>query len=346
MNESQPGRPATLADVARLAKVSTATVSRALTLPQKVRPHTLSRVQTAVLTLGYVAHGAARALASRRTRTIGAVIPTLDNAIFANTTHALQKALDEAGYTLLLASHEFDPAIEARATRALIERGVDAMVLLGTTHDPSVFRMIAAHRVPYVLTWALDPGGHHPCVGFDNRAAAVQVADYLLDIGHREFAMISGLTANNERARERLEGVRAALAARGGELPAARIVEKPFTLAAGREGLREVMRGAPSPTAAICGNDVLAIGALAECHTQGIAVPQQLSITGFDDMEMAAAVSPGLTTVRFPTAELGVYAANHLLMRLAGKNVELRRELPVELVVRGTTAPPAAGSAP
>jgi LacI family transcriptional regulator len=344
VNPPHPKKPATLADVARLARVSTATVSRALTLPQKVKPHTLSRVREAVQTLGYVAHGAARALASRRTRTIGAVIPTLDNAIFANTTHALQKTLDEAGYTLLLASHEFDPAVEARATRALIERGVDAMVLLGTTHDPSVFHMIEAHRVPYVLTWALDPDGRHPCVGFDNRAAGVRVADYLLDIGHREFAMISGVTANNERARERLKGVREALAARGGELPAERIVEKPFTLAAGREGLREVMRGTPAPTAVICGNDVLAIGALAECHARGILVPQQLSITGFDDMEIAAAVAPGLTTVHFPTAELGVYAANHLLMRIAGESVELRRELPVELVVRGTTAPPPAHS--
>lgn len=342
MNPSHPKKPATLADVARLAEVSTATVSRALTLPQKVKPHTLSRVREAARTLGYVAHGAARALASRRTRTIGAVIPTLDNAIFANTTHALQKTLDEAGYTLLLASHEFDPAVEARATRALIERGVDGLVLLGTTHDPSVFRMIEAHRLPYVLTWALDPDGRHPCVGFDNRGAGVRVADYLLDLGHCEFAMISGITANNERARERLEGVRAALAARGGELPATRIVEKPFTLAAGGEGLREVMRGAPAPTAVVCGNDVLAIGALAECNARGILVPQQLSITGFDDMEIAAAVPPGLTTVRFPTGELGALAANHLLMRLAGESVELRRELPVELVVRGTTAPPPA----
>ena len=317
-------------------------MSRALTLPHKVKPLTLSRVQQAAQTLGYVAHGAARALASRRTHTIGAVIPTLDNAIFANTTHALQRTLDEAGYTLLLASHEFDPEVEARVTRALIERGIDALVLLGTTHHPSVFRMIEAHRMPYVLTWALDPAGRHPCVGFDNRAAATRLANYLLDIGHREFAMISGITANNERARERLEGVRGALAARGARLPAGRVVEKAFTLNAGREGLREVIRGTRAPSAVICGNDVLAIGAIAECNARGLAVPQQVSITGFDDMEIASLISPGLTTVHFPTAELGVYAANHLLMRLAGKSVEFRCELPVELVVRGTTAPPRA----
>jgi len=339
---AKPIKAAKLSDVARLAKVSTATVSRALTLPHKVKALTLSRVQQAARTLGYVAHGAARALASRRTRTIGAVIPTLDNAIFANTIHALQTTLDAAGYTLLLASHGFDAAVEVRVTRALIERGVDGLVLLGTTHDPALFRLIESHQLPYVLTWALDDSGTHPCVGFDNRAAATRLANYLLDLGHREFAMISGLTINNERARERLDGVRSALAARGVSLPAARLIEKPFTHSAGREGLLEMIAGGAWPTAVICGNDVLAIGAMAECHAQGIAVPQQISITGFDDMEIASLMTPGLTTMHFPTAELGTYAAHHLLSRLAGKNVDTLRELPVELIVRGTTAPPPA----
>lgn len=341
MKDDKISRAATLADVARLARVSTATVSRALSLPHKVKPRTLLRVQQAVQTLGYVAHGAARALASRRTRTIGAVIPTLDNAIFANTTHALQKTLGEAGYTLLLATHEFDAAVEVRATRALIERGIDGLVLLGTSHDAAIFRMIEMNRIPYVLTWALDGSGVHPCVGFDNRTAAAQLAGYLLGIGHREFAMIAGITAHNERARERVEGVHQALAAKGMRLPAHRLVEKPFTPGAGREGLREVTRAAPRPTAVICGNDILALGASAECQALGIAVPQHISITGFDDMEIASLVTPGLTTVRFPTAELGVYAAQHLLHKLAGKAVALRRELPVELIVRGTTAAPA-----
>ncbi len=340
MKKNTPRKTAKLSDVARLAKVSTATVSRALTVPHKVKPLTLSRVRQAVQTLGYVAHGAARALASRRTRTIGAVIPTLNNAIFANTIHALQKTLDEAGYMLLLASHEFNADVEVRATRALIERGIDGLVLLGTTHDPSVFRAIESHQIPYVLTWALDESGRHPCVGFNSRTAAIRLANYLLDLGHCEFAMISGITANNERAKERREGVREAIAARGARLPAARIVEKPFTLSAGREGLREVMIGDALPTAVICGNDVLAIGAMAECNAQGITIPQQVSITGFDDMEIASLMTPGLTTMHFPTTELGAYAAHHLLSRLTGKSVDLHTELPVELVVRGTTAPP------
>jgi LacI family transcriptional regulator len=269
------------------------------------------------------------------------VIPTLDNAIFANTAHALQKTLDDAGYTLLLACHEFDAEVEARVTRALIERGVDGLVLLGATHHPSVMRMLDTQQIPYVLTWALDASGRHPCVGFDNRAAAIRVASYLLDLGHREFAMISGITAGNERAAERLEGVRQVLSGRGMALAAGRVVEKPYTISAGREGLREVLQQGSRPTALICGNDVLAIGALAECHAQGIAVPREISVTGFDDLDMSSVVTPGLTTVHFPTAELGTYAAQQLLARIAGKPFEARVELPVELVVRGSTAPPA-----
>jgi LacI family transcriptional regulator len=333
-------KTAKLADVARAARVSTATVSRALTLPHKVKPATASRIQQAVQTLGYVAHGAARALASRRTRTIGAVIPTLDNVIFANTVHALQKSLDDAGYMLLIASHECDAEVEMRVTRTLLERGVDGLVLLGTTHDPGLLEMMDMHQIPYVLTWALDASGRLPCVGFDNRAAGLCIARHLLELGHREFAMISGITAGNERARGRQDGVREALAERGLDLPSRRVVERPYTLSGGRDGLREVLDRDERPTAVICGNDVLAIGALAECHERGVAVPGQISITGFDDMEIAAVVTPALTTVHFPTGELGALAAQHLLARLRGDSFELRRELPVELVVRASTAPP------
>lgn len=329
--------------MARLARVSQATASRALTRPSKVHPATAARIRQAAQALGYVAHGAARALATRRTRTVGAVVPTLASPIFATTAHALERALDRAGYTLLLASHGFDAEVELRAARALIERGVDALVLLGTAHEPGLLRMIAARDLPYVLTWALDQSGRHPCVGFDNRAAGVQVARHLLALGHREFAMIAGVTAVNERARERLAGVREALAAHGIALGSERVVEQPFTLAGGRQGLRQLLGRAPRPTAVICGNDVLAIGALAECRALGIEVPRELSLAGFDDMDIASIVTPPLTTVRLPTAELGACAARYLLARLAGEPAPARTELPVELVVRASTAPPGGG---
>ncbi|BAU47398.1 LacI family transcriptional regulator [Sulfurifustis variabilis] len=337
-------RPVTLIDVARAANVSIATVSRALSFPHKVSPETLGRIERTIEALGYVANGSARALASRRSRTIGALIPSLDNPSFATTVHALQRALGEAGYTVLLACHEFDPAAERRLARTLIERGVDGLVLLGTEHEPEVYALIERFRLPYVLTWALEEGGRHTCIGFDNRAAAARLTEHLLALGHRELAMISGMTANNERARERALGVREALRRSGVALDPGRFVEVPYTLQSGRDGLAQVIGQSPRPTAVICGNDLLAIGAIAECHARGLGVPEDVSVTGFDDMEIAAMLSPGLTTMHFPTQELGDLAAQQILRAIAGETVPARQELAVRLVVRGTTAPPRRGA--
>jgi len=331
---------AKLDDVARAAGVSLATASRALSAPQLLKPATLARVLNAARLLGYLPHGAARALASRRTHTIGAVIPTLDNAIFANSTQAMQRELGEHGYQLLLGSHEYDPGREVQVTRALLERGVDGLVLVGTDHSPELYQLLAGFRSPYVLTWSIDESGHHHCVGFNNREAAARVTQYLYDLGHRQFAVISGFTAHNDRARDRITGVREALIARGLALNSERVVETSFSVQSGREALRVVLQPAPRPTAIICGNDILAHGAMLEALALGIDVPRALSITGFDDMELAAQIPPGLTTMRIPTAEIGRRTAQHILARLNGEKTDKRTELAVELVVRGSTAPP------
>jgi LacI family transcriptional regulator len=330
-----------LADVARLAQVSAATVSRALSRPRSVSVATLRRVEAAVKRLRYVPHGAARALRSQRTRNVGALIPTLDNAIYAKSTQALQKTLEASGYTLLLACHEFNLATELNIARSLIARGVDGLVLVGAEHDAALFGLLADAGIPYVLTWALDAAGRHPCVGFDNRVAAMRMAGYLVDIGHREIAMISGVTAGNDRARERLAGVRDALAARGIKLLPQRVIEAPYSLAAGRAAMQALLALTPRPTAMICANDVLAMGAVIECHARGVAVPEAVSVTGFDDMEAASILVPALTTVRVPMRELGHAAAQQILARLNGEAGALMTELAVDLIVRGTTAPPA-----
>ncbi len=331
---------AKLDDVARVAGVSLATASRALSTPHLLKPDTLTRVRDAARLLGYMPHGAARALASRRTHTIGAVVPTLDNAIFANSTQAMQRELGAHGYQLLLGSHDYDPDREVEVTRALLERGVDGLVLVGTDHSPELYRLLVDFRSPYVLTWSLDESGHHHCVGFDNREAAARVARYLYDLGHRQFAMISGFVAHNDRARDRIAGVREALSAHGITLAANRVAETSFSVQSGREALRAMLRLPVRPTAVICGNDILAQGALIEANALGVDVPRELSITGIDDMELSAHMAPGLTTIHIPTAEIGKRAAEHILARLGGGEPALRTELGVELIVRGSTAPP------
>lgn len=340
--QQRPG----LADVARQAGVSTATVSRVLNAPDKVRPGTRMRVEAAIEQLAYVPDGAARGLASGRLRSIGAIVPTLDNAIFATCIGTLQRCLDARGFSLLIATSEYDPALELRSAQALLSRGIDGLMLVGNHHPDALNRYLQRSGLPCVRTWVYDPGQPTPTIGFDNQAAAARVASYLLDLGHRRIGMIAGQTDRNDRAAARVAGVRSALAARGVLLPEALLVQRPYDIAAGREGLRTLLAHPQPPTAVICGNDVLALGALLETQALAVPVPEALSITGFDDLPIAGNLVPALTTVRVPAAELGRRTADFLLARLEGLRPPAHTELPVDLVVRGTTMPPPATQPP
>lgn len=331
-----------LADVARHAGVSTASVSRVLNAPERVSDAVRRRVEQAVAELGYIPSGAARALASRETRAMGALVPTLNNAIFASGINSLQRRLAALGYTLLIASCEYDLAEEVQQARALLAHGVEGLMVVGGAHDEALYRLVRQRGVPLVQCWTYDSAAVVPCIGFDNRTAARGVADYLLDLGHRRIGMIAGICRGNDRAQARVDGVREALAARGPGLPAHRIVESRYDVAEGRQALRYLLAaGRERPTAVICGNDVLAQGALFECQATGVAVPGQLSITGFDDLKISAQLVPPLTTVRVPSAEMGERAAEFLVESRRGGPQLRHIEVETSLVVRGTTAPPA-----
>lgn len=335
-----PARSPTLADVARAAGVSTATVSRVVNRPESVRAALRQRVAAEIEALGYVADGAARALASRRSRTVGAVIPTLANAIFAEGMDAFEACLGEAGHSLVLAQSGYTAAQETRQVRNLLERGVDAMLLIGSARDPEVYELLEGRAVPFVETWTYHAGAR-PCVGFDNRAAAYRATKHLIDLGHRELAMIAGVRAGNDRARERAEGFVAALDDHGIGLAPGALVEAAYDIAAGRRATRALLALPAPPSAIVCGNDVLAFGALFECQQSAIAVPAGMSITGFDDLPLARHLMPALTTMRVPSSAMGRAAADYLLGRLAGEHPAAATELEVELIVRATTAPPA-----
>lgn len=328
----------TLEDVARVAGVSTATVSRVLSKPEVVRADTRERVLSAVRQMDYRPDAAARALASGRTHTVGCVIPTLDHAIFARSTQALQTTLARAGYQLLVASHDYDPAIEFEVVRVLQQRGVDALVLVGTDHAPGLWKALRGWNKPSLLTWSCDP--RLPSIGFDNEATARLATEHLLELGHRRVGVISGLTSHNDRARSRIEGVRGALAAAGLGLDTDRVTEQVFNLNGGRTGLRDLMNSKHPPTAILCGNDLLAVGALLEAQRMGMNVPRDVSICGIDDHELAEAIIPGLTTIRLPTRDLGRFAANSVLAAIAGETVASQTLLPFELIVRGSTSHP------
>ena len=333
--------PITIKDVARKAGVSVATVSRALNKPGRASAEMVAQVRAAADALGYIPYRAAGSLVSKRFKAVGAIVPTIDNAIFAQALHALQSRLNAHGYTLLLASNHYDAAREVAEVQSLIEHGVDAIVLVGETHHPGVLRLLESKRIPFVNTWIYNPASPAPCIGFDNRAAMMRLTNYLLDLGHRRFAMIAGLTQNNDRAAQRLEGARAALAARGIALPPERVIESPYTIAAGRSALRVLMHAPEPPTVILCGNDILAFGAICECIATGISVPQDLSIAGFDDFELSSHMTPSLTTIRVPAIEMGTCAADFVVSHLEGKPMPIHIEFEAELIVRGSTVPPA-----
>jgi len=327
---------ATIQDVARLAGVSTATVSRVLSKPDVVRNHTQEQVMAAVRQLDYQPVAAARALASGRTHTVGCVIPTLDHAIFARSTQAMQTTLAQAGYQLLVASHEYDPGTEFELVRALQHRGVDALVLVGTDHASRLWEALSAWRKPTLLTWSCDP--RLPSLGFDNAGAARMATEHLLGLGHRDIAVISGFSAHNDRARSRIEGVRQALTRLKLTLPPIRVTEQAFNLEGGRLGLRKLMSSRQPPTAIFCGNDLLAVGALLEAQRLNLKVPEHLSICGIDNLEISEAINPGLTTVSLPTQDLGRIAAQYMLSAISGDVIAAQSLLPFELVIRGSTS--------
>jgi LacI family transcriptional regulator len=269
---------------------------------------------------------------SGKTHTVGVVVPTLSHSIFAVAIHAMQMTLADAGYQLIVASHEYDPAIETDAVRALLERGVDALLLVGTDHGQAVWNLLATTTIPVVLTWSLHK--RFDSVGFDNVKAGQLAAEHLLSLGHRRLGVISGHLTHNDRARARLKGVRAALASAGVDPSTLSIIEYPFGLAGGRGGMTKLLAVRKRPSAIIGGNDLMAIGAMLEAQSRGIAVPEDMSFVGIDDLEISAHMVPGLTSVHLPTSKLGHAAAEQVLRRLSGEQTRHRVELPIELVVR------------
>lgn len=325
-------------DVAVEAGVSTATVSRVLNKPGSVREPLRARVMQAVAHLAYVPHAGARALKLQRSGTVGAVFPTIDNAIFAKAIEALQQRLADAGLQLLIATSGYAPETEAQQALNLVTCGADALVLCGVGQSPELLQRLRQRELPTVHAMVYPAPEGVVCVGFDNARAIGQAVRYLLDLGHRRIAMLAGVSHRNDRAAARIEGVRQALKKAGLALAPQHLVERPYGLTEAREGLRVLMSAKPTPTAIVCGNDVLALGALLEAQKLGIAVPQALSIVGFDDLEMARHIQPALTTLHVPTQLLWHTVADRVIAALEQNPVQAATEVQVELVVRDSTA--------
>ncbi|HVL08985.1 MAG TPA: LacI family DNA-binding transcriptional regulator [Burkholderiaceae bacterium] len=328
-----------LKDVARMVGVSISTVSRALHRPEMVDADTRARVNAAVSALGYVPQGVGRALVSRRTYSIGAVIPRIGVSAFAQTVEALRQGLGQANYTLLLAQPPLTEQSDLRPLRRLIERGVDGIVLLGNDCPPAWLEIIEKNGLPMTMIWADASDAPPGAIGFDNRTAGRQAAEHLLQLGHREFAFISGRLASNQRSQQRYQGLLEAIAAGGGRLPRELVVEADYEFADGYRAALQLLQDGQRFTALVCGNDYLALGAMAGLRERGLRIPRDVSVIGFNDSEFSPFVDPPLTTIRFPSIEIGTAAAETLLAAIEGATqMPQARMLPTTLVQRSSTA--------
>ncbi|MFM0077982.1 LacI family DNA-binding transcriptional regulator [Paraburkholderia sediminicola] len=331
-----------LSDVAKLAGVSTATVSRVYNEPDKVSAHVRERVEHAALTLNWFPNAAGRALASTRSHIAGIIIPTLDDQVFASQVSAMQAAFAARGITLVLGCSNYDPAQALAQVRAMLARGVEAMAVVGEAHPPELFEALRSYRVPYAVTYAYRKDSPHICVGFDNHAAYTEITEHLIGLGHRSFAVCIQPTRDNDRVQARVAGIRSALERHGLAVRPEHMLEGKSTIEFGRRSLRSIWQApCAHPTAIICGNDHIALGVLREAEELGIAIPSELSVTGFDDLEIAKELRPALTTMRVDTYEIGRLTAQYLLDVLDGKRPQHGHEVHALFQLRQSTGPSA-----
>jgi LacI family gluconate utilization system Gnt-I transcriptional repressor len=325
-------------EVARIAGVSAITVSRALNTPGKVAEETRAAVWKAVEATGYIPNQLAGSLASNRSRTIGVIIPTIVNSIFADKVQGMTDALGKEGYQLLLANSGYSLELEADLVAAFVAQRPSGLVITGTTHAERTRSLLARAGIPVVETWSMGPEPLDMLVGFSNGDAAYAMVRQLAELGYRKIALVSAPVKDNDRAAGRVEGYRRAVRDLGLAADHRLEREASFSLRNGAEALSSLVAEHRDLDAVFFANDILAAGGLLECQRLGIRVPEDLGIAGFDDVDLAAETVPGLTTVRIPRYEIGARAAEMILERIAGRQpAQTVADLGFEIVLRGST---------
>jgi DNA-binding LacI/PurR family transcriptional regulator len=339
-------RRATIADVAARSSVSTATVSRVLAGVGRSRPETRSRVMAAVDELAYRPSGVARALRMRATLILGLLVTDIENPFFPHIVRAVEDAAHARGYGILLCNAADEPSRELAYLDLLLDRRVDGIIVASSRATRRHAAVLAGSAMPVVLVNSEVPGGALPAIGTDHRRGARLAAEHLIKLGHRVIGHITA-PPTNEAARLRLAGVRDGLRAAGLPPEALHVVEGDGHVSGGQRAAEQLL-AVPGLTGLICYNDLSAIGALRTARAVGRRVPEDVSVVGFDDIDLAAWTDPPLTTIRQHTAEMGRWAVERLAAALQAGSLtgsDLERparaiHLAPELVVRGTTGTP------
>lgn len=322
-----------MSDVAKHARVSMITVSRVINTPSKVSEKTRKAVEKVIKKLGYVPNLTAGSLASRKSKIVGVIVPTIDNSIFAETIRGLSTTLTSNGYELLLGQTNYVEDAEDRIVSTFLGRRVDAMVLTGIQHSDQTRTRLRESGIPVVETWDLTDHPIDMVAGFSNIDAGAAMGRYLLSKGYRRFGFAGG---DENRAIARMTGFKTLLQAMSGSrLTQALIKPTGSSFNAGREALAQLLTKDPKLEAIFFSNDVLAVGAMMECQRRGIRVPQDIAIAGFADLEIANEILPSLTSVQVRSRRIGEAAALMLLERLHGNPVsQLIQNLGFSIVAR------------
>jgi LacI family gluconate utilization system Gnt-I transcriptional repressor len=336
-------RRATLADVAARANVSEVTVSRVFRRPEMVSAELRRRVDEAVRDLAYVPNQIASALASSRTGQIGVVVPSLTNGVFNDYLRALHEVFVPAGLQVLVVNSHYMAGREEKAILTILGGFPEAIVLAGVDQTPLARGALAQAGIPVVQTMELTDDPIDVNIGLSQQDAGYAAARYLFSLGHRCVGHVSAPL--DSRSRKRIEGYRQAVR----EFAAEEMIvaaDEPSSVALGGSLLVDLVARWPSATAVFCGNDNLALGALFECQRRGIRVPGDLSIIGFNDLEVAACTFPALTTVATPRYGMAQKAAELILDRIrlgAAPPAARTIDLGFEIVERESTAAPGKG---
>ena len=301
-------------DVAAQAGVSVATVSRVFNFPEKVTPATREHVEQVANALGYLPNASARTLRTQRSRVLGVVLPTLLNPVFAECLDGIARAAAAAGYAILPITTDYQLELEDRAVNLLMAGNVDGMILVVSNPASSVaLKRLCDAKLPYVLAYNRHPD--HPCVSVNSEQAVAELVARLVSLGHRHITLISGQLAASDRAQQRCRGFRRGMENAG--LDGSRLLEVPFVQTAVKE-ISTVLQRTPRPTALVCSNDLLAIRSIRAAHLTGLSVPHDLSVTGFDGIAMGEDLTPVLSTITQPNADIGRCSVELLVQALAG----------------------------
>jgi len=303
-------------DVAKEVGLSIATVSRVMNGATNVSPKTRERVLSACEKLDYVPNPAARALSTNKSRTIAAIIPTIEHSVFAKYIAAIEQTLSEHGYSLVMAISNADQEEELKAVRKLLGMGAEAFILTGARHRDELFDMFKRRNVPHVLTSIWDPNNESTTIGYDNAALAAEAVTFLVASGHRKIAIIHGPLSENDRTQARRSGAVAAQS----EQTTIGFYETELNVAGGKRVVHDILQSRLQSgcryTAILCFSDVLALGAYLALSAAGLRIPDDISLMGFDNLDWSDQVVPSLTTIDLPARRMGDEVAAQLIDHL------------------------------